>query len=296
MLDPSGPFTVAERDVVYARPDGLELVVRLYDPVEAPRPRPVLVEIHGGAWSSGDRTLGAPYNRAVAACGALVAAPEFRDGRNAAHPSAAADVAAAVRWVRANAAELGADPARVALAGSSSGGHLALYTALRPGLTALGATPIETPQGLRAAPELGAGVGWVGAFWPPADPLARYRYAQGEIGKPVPEGQQFSAKGLVKFTEAYFGNEAAMGEASIARIVAAGEAEALPAVWLVQAGADLNVPASILDELEAAYRAAGGALERTFYEGEVHGFGRGDTPGAERFRADLVARVVKALG
>ena len=66
-------------------------------------------------------------------------------------------------------------------------------------------------------------------------------------------------------------------------------------MWLVHAGEDLNVPRPMIDELVACYRAAGGDLELTEYPGEVHGFGHGRGAGAERFRADLVERLAKAL-
>mgnify|MGYP003444097812 CR=1 FL=1 len=45
----------------------------------------------------------------------------------------------------------------------------------------------------------------------------------------------------------------------------------------------------------AAYAEAGGALELTEYEGEIHGFGHGEHPGARRFQADLVAHLAAAV-
>jgi acetyl esterase/lipase len=141
----------------------------------------------------------------------------------------------------------------------------------------------------------GVPVPFVAAFWPPVDPHARYRYARAQVGRPVPEGQSFDAARLVRSTESYFPTEAAMAEASISAVVAGGRATHLPAVWLVHAGDDLNVPRTMIDELVATYRAAGGELELTEYPGEVHGFGHSRGAGADRFRADLVERLSKAL-
>jgi acetyl esterase/lipase len=231
-----------------------------------------VVDVHGGAWCSQDRTLGERYCRAVAESGFTVVSVDFRDGRTARHPAGSDDIVAAVGWVRSQAAALSIDPDRVALMGSSSGGHLALHTALT-----------------------GVAVPFVAAFWPPVDPLARYRYARQQAGRPVPEGQSFDGPRLVASTEAYFGTEEAMGAASIAAVIRHGATRPLPAVWLVEAGADLNVPPAMLDELELAYREAGGWLERTVYPGEVHGFGHGRRPAAQRFQADLVERLIKAL-
>ncbi len=251
-----------------------ELLARVYEPPAAARAQrngAAVVDVHGGAWSSRNRTLGEVYGQAVAAAGFVVVAMDFRDGRNARHPAAVEDIAEAVQWVQKKA-DLGVDPDRVALMGSSSGGHLALHTAL---------TGVEVP--------------FVGAFWPPVDPLARYRYAKAKIGQPVPEGQNFDAIGLVGSTEAYFVDETTMGEASISNVLRAGRARHLPSVWLVHAGEDLNVPRPMIDELVAEYARAGGQLELTVYPGEVHGFGHGTHDGALRFQATLVDKLAAAL-
>ncbi len=236
--------------------------------------RPLIIDVHGGAWSSRDRTLGERYNTAVAAAGFVVVAIDFRDGRQARHPAAVDDIEAAVGWARVRAAAWSADPARVGLTGSSSGGHLALLAAL---------TRVE--------------VGFVGAFWPPVDPLGRYRYVAAAVaaGQPVPEGQQFDAAGLVRSTEQYFGDEATMQAASVAAVLADGEARFLPPLWVVRAGEDLNVPSGMLDDLVAAYRAAGGTVELSDYPGQVHGFGHGNHAVARTFQADLVSRLTAAF-
>jgi acetyl esterase len=267
--------TVTWADRVWRR-DGLK--ARVYQPPPAaragaaPGTGAVVVDVHGGAWASMDRTLGEVYNMAVAAAGFVVVAIDFRDGRQARHPASVEDIAEAVHWVWDGAGP-DADPNRTALIGSSSGGHLALHTAL---------TEIE--------------VAFVGAFWPPVDPLARYRYARSMVGQPVPAQNRLDAPRLLASTEAYYGDEATMGEASIAEIVRSGRARHLPPVWLVQAGEDLNVPRPMLEGLAVCYAAAGGQLELTEYPGEIHGFGHGTHGGALRFQSDLVARLAAALG
>ena len=251
-----------------------DLAARIYHPPPAHSEGATgaVVDVHGGAWNARDRTLGHAYNLAVAAAGLPVVAIDFRDGRQGRHPVAIDDISAAVAWVQSGAG-LDLDPSRLAITGSSSGGHLALHAAL----TAVEATVVC-------------------AFWPPVDPLARFRYAKAKVGQPVPDGNRLDAAMLVASTEAYFGDEATMAEASIAAIVDSGRARRLPPVWLVETGDDLNVPASMLDELVASYRRAGGHIERTVYPGEIHGFGHGPHDGARRFRADLVQRLRAALG
>src|SRR5262249_1510084 len=59
-FDPAAPYEVEEADVPFARPDSKELLARIYRPKgEASRPLAALVDVHGGAWSRGDRTTAA---------------------------------------------------------------------------------------------------------------------------------------------------------------------------------------------------------------------------------------------
>ena len=63
-----------------------------------------------------------------------------------------------------------------------------------------------------------------------------------------------------------------MAEASVTRVVSSGEARALPPAWVAQPELDDNVPAPITDALVAAYRAAGGRMERIAFPGARHTF------------------------
>ena len=63
-----------------------------------------------------------------------------------------------------------------------------------------------------------------------------------------------------------------MAETSVTRIVASGEAGALPPMWLGQPEADDNVPAAITDAFVQAYQRAGGTIERSYFPGAKHGF------------------------
>ena len=113
-FDISAPYDVEEADVAFARPQGMELLARVYRAKgQATGPLPAVVDVHGGAWTRLDRTTGAILGRGLAACGVVVVALDFRMGPDHKHPAASADVAAGLRWVRAHAGRLGVDPTRV---------------------------------------------------------------------------------------------------------------------------------------------------------------------------------------
>jgi acetyl esterase/lipase len=250
-----------ETNVVWARP-GLDLEATIYKPKSA-MPLPVLIDVHGGAWSSGNRTGDRLYATELARTGLLVVSIDFRQAPNHQHPAASADVAAAVRYVRLNAKSLNADPERIGLIGSSSGGHLALLASLRHDAPQHKGTPILGPNGQYAAhDDISAIVDFVVAMWPVSDPAARYRYAVRARLEALQNG------GL-----SYFKTEDAMWDASIPRIVTAGEAKTLPPILVVQPGDDSNIPQEMTFDLIRAWQARGGKLDYAFYPGQPHAFG-----------------------
>lgn len=255
---------VREEERVWARHGDLALMARVYRPPEGRTgPFPAIVDVHGGAWSTGDRNGGVLYDRALALAGFVVVAIDFRQGPDFRHPAASADVAGAVRWARLNAAALEADAARIGLVGSSSGGHLAMLAGLKPDAAEHRGVPVTGEDGAAAAhDEISAAVSYVVALWPVSDPAARYRYAR-----------RARIEGLMKGGEAYFGDEAAMWDASIPRIVTAGEAKVLPPLLVVQPGEDSNIPQEMTFDLMRAWQARGGRLDYAYFPGMPHAFG-----------------------
>ena len=266
---------VTARDVVWARPDGLELLACVYDVASRTVPAPVVVDVHGGAWSSGDRLSGALYDAALAQSGLVVVAIDFRMGPDFKHPAASADVAAAVRWVRLRADALRIDARHVGYVGSSSGGHLAMLAGLKPNAPMHFGTPIvDGDNSAKAHDEIDASVDYVVALWPVSDPAARFRYAR--------------RAGITRLQDggnAYFRDEQQQWEAAIPRIVTAGETERLPPLLVVQPGEDSNIPEDMTFDLLRAYQARGGKLDYAYFPGMPHGFGRDPSPAAD----DLIA-------
>ncbi|MES2696204.1 MAG: SMP-30/gluconolactonase/LRE family protein [Verrucomicrobiota bacterium] len=127
-------------DVVYARYGERELKLDLYRPKERGAPLPAIVNIHGGGWSKGDRGSQAQLAQALAARGFVTVTISYRLSGEAIFPAAIQDSKAAVRWLRANAATYGIDPAAIGATGLSAGGHLAALLATSGGLKELEGT------------------------------------------------------------------------------------------------------------------------------------------------------------
>lgn len=95
--------------------------------------RPGFVWFFGGGFVKGTPAQSAGWARRAAKMGMIGIAPDYRTvsrwpGVNATH--CVADARAAMRWAQDHAAELGLDPERIVVGGSSAGGHLALWTAI----------------------------------------------------------------------------------------------------------------------------------------------------------------------
>ena len=104
---------------------------RVYTPKGVTGPMPVVVYFHGGGWVIGDKEVYDGGARGIAKhAQAIVVSVDYRRGPENKFPAAHDDAFAAYQWVRANAASLGGDAARIHLAGESAGGNLAVATAM----------------------------------------------------------------------------------------------------------------------------------------------------------------------
>jgi len=86
---------------------------------------PVLVYLHGGAWLRGSRRDVAYPAPMLAGRGAVLVVPDFDNVAEVPLPAMIGQCREAVEWTVRHAASFGGDPARVYLAGHSSGAHLA---------------------------------------------------------------------------------------------------------------------------------------------------------------------------
>jgi gluconolactonase len=122
----------AELDLTYGKTPEQELKLDVYRPKAGGDRLPACVFIHGGGWMNGNKEKFRPISIALAEKGYVVANVEYRLGRVAKYPAAVQDCSLAVRWLRANAARFGVDPARIGAWGGSAGGHLAAMVAAAP--------------------------------------------------------------------------------------------------------------------------------------------------------------------
>jgi acetyl esterase len=106
------------------------LPARIYTP-DGPGPFPVVVYFHGGGWVIADKQVYDGGARGIAKeANAVVVSVDYRRAPEAKFPAAWDDALASYKWALANAAQHKGDPKRVALAGESAGGNLALATAI----------------------------------------------------------------------------------------------------------------------------------------------------------------------
>lgn len=127
MLDspiPAPPAEIALRQMVAIDSKGASIPARLYHP-EPGSVLPLTVFFHGGGWVHGtlethDRLAATLANEAQCA----VLSVDYRLAPEHPFPAAYEDAIAAVEWAKANAASLGCDAGRIALAGDSAGGNL----------------------------------------------------------------------------------------------------------------------------------------------------------------------------
>lgn len=94
---------------------------------------PVLFQIPGGAWTTGNKRGQAhPLMSHLAELGWICVAINYRHSPRNTWPDHIIDVKRALAWVKAHIAEYGGDPGFIAVTGGSAGGHLSSLAALTP--------------------------------------------------------------------------------------------------------------------------------------------------------------------
>lgn len=113
-----------------------DLKAHIFMPADAAKTKPhaAIVLLHGGGWNAGSPEWTYDDARHYASLGLVAIAGEYRlsDQKAITPLEAMADTRDLIRWIRQNTADLNVDPHRVAVYGSSAGGHLAASAAVFP--------------------------------------------------------------------------------------------------------------------------------------------------------------------
>lgn len=253
------------------------LLARIYRP-SGPGPFPVLLDLHGGAWTFKDRMANAGMAAAMAASGILTVSVDLRLGGEAPYPASVQDAHYAIRWLKVKAHDWRGDPSTMGLLGSSSGGHLAQLIGMRPHDARYGALTLEGHD------EVDARVRYVATRSPISDPLARYNNA-------VARGRQE----MVERHHVYFDPFDDIEEGNPQLILERGEPVELPPMLVMQGGLDDNVLPAIQQTFAESYRAAGGECELAVFEGCGHTWILEPGPETERAHDMVKAFIARQL-
>ena len=128
------PDMTVTRDVVYTARPGVDpalLSLDIYAPLDAHN-APVVIGIHGGGWTNGDKAndgFAAQKATYFTAHDFVFVSINYRLSPAVRHPAHVEDVAAAVTFVHDHISQYGGDPDRLSLLGHSAGAHLAALVA-----------------------------------------------------------------------------------------------------------------------------------------------------------------------
>ncbi|GAA1924777.1 alpha/beta hydrolase [Nocardioides marmoribigeumensis] len=121
------------KNVPYAAEHGRRGLLDVYKPKGDVSGAPVLLQVHGGGWTIGNKDQqGLPLMRHLAAHGWVCVAINYRLSPRDRFPAHLVDVKRAIAWIRQHVEEYGGDPGFVAITGGSAGGHLTALAALTP--------------------------------------------------------------------------------------------------------------------------------------------------------------------
>jgi acetyl esterase/lipase len=263
------------RTVTYCVEGGQDLAMTVFTPGNGSDDDPAVVQVHGGGWQHGSRTLALDAGSTGAdlvAAGFVVASVDYRLAPQNPWPEQIVDVKCAVRYLRANAAEFGVDPNRIAALGTSAGGQLVslLGTTGSSPLWDAGPYADESSRVAAVVDEFGP-ADLNAAGWPPGS-VAMIRQvfdAPPGSGSPV------------------------LTQASPQTHVAPGD----PPFLIVQGTDDQVVPETQSEQFAAQLRAAGDAVQFVSVLGGRHGLETpGEDPSSSAISTMITAYLVRTLG
>ena len=118
-----------QEGIVIGEGGGRSLKADIFLPPLEEKSRPAVLFIHRGGWIEGDRSQLRGYGILLARLGFVCMCNSYRLSNESIWPAQVQDVNCAIRYLRANATDLGLDPDRIGVSGNSAGGHLSLMAA-----------------------------------------------------------------------------------------------------------------------------------------------------------------------
>ena len=261
------PPGVSVRDRAIPGPAG-DIPVRVYTPAGAAAgPRPLIVYFHGGGFVFGDLRMGDWLcGQAAGSVGAVVVSVDYRLAPVHRFPAAVEDCYAALTWVAAGAADLGAGPP-LGVMGESAGGTLSAVMCL-----------LAHDRG-------GPAISYQALLYPATDMTAH----RTDVRTPFLSGDEMAA-----YRRMYLGPDGDPANPMASPLLAAGHAKLPPALIQVAEHDPLRDDGT---RYAAALRAAGVPVRLTEYVGMPHGFMNfpGLCRGAPQALAELTAALKDAL-
>ena len=277
--NPSDKLEIEVSETEFRRGPKRTLMARIYQP-QGGGPFPVLLDLHGGAWNSKDRSANAVMDESLARSGILVVAIDLTRAPEAPYPASVQDANYGVRWLKHHAPRWNGAPETIGALGSSSGGHEIELCAMRPN------DPRYSAHKLAEAPDLDASLNYVATRSPVSNPYARYLNAE-SLGR----------EEMMQHTKIYFNPWEAIHEGNPQEILDRGEKVILPPLLIMQGELDDNVRPAVQQKFAESYRAAGGECQYEVFAGCQHLWI--DDPGPQTDRAHemvkaFIARQLKA--
>jgi pectinesterase len=231
-------FSASRPNLEYGEAGGEKLLLDAHIP-QGDGTFPVLLIVHGGGWSGGDKETDIVPVFAPFATNFTWFTINYRLAPKNRWPACYEDVQTAIRWVKKHAAEFKGDPQRIALLGYSAGGHLVTFAATRA--------------------EAGERVQAVAALAPPTDLVADSEWRG---GLSVSLANLFNCDST-NLTEARL---ATLRENSPVTYLRPG----LPPFLIIQGSADKTVPAGQSLAFQKKLKAAGVDCDLVMIPGGQH--------------------------
>ena len=276
--DPSASYEVREHDLEYLNVGGVTRQVRIYQP-EGPGPFPLLLSIHGGAWTDKDHTDYASTSKPLAATGLVVASIGQRVGAGFPYPLQLQDIHYGVRWLKAHAGDFNGDPDAVGGIGYSSGGHTLPLAAMRINDPRYSALPLE------GSSPADAKLAFTISCWPVIEPFFRYEIAKANGNTELMEKHHM-----------FFQGDEAMHESTPLNVIESGEKITLSPALVMHGTADDVMPIEASERFVAAYNAAGGQAQLVPWQGKGHGWAREAGTEVDEFVKVVTDFIAKQLG